>query len=109
MIKFIFLIKIKKGKTKKEYIQAWKRGSSLIQKLKGARGTMLYKNLDKPEELIAIANWTSKSAREKVMRKLKKTRTLTQKIINKHKDFGKTKVLGSFKEIARINSQKPIE
>ena len=43
-MKFIFKIKIKKWHTEKQYVDAWKKGSAIIQKSKGALGTTLCQN-----------------------------------------------------------------
>lgn len=100
-MKFIFKIKIKDGYSEQEYIEAWKKGSAIIQKSPGAKGTVLYRKFGEPETLMAIAEWESKELRDMAMNKLNQE-TDFQTILNKHKEFGETEVLGNFEEIARV-------
>jgi len=47
-MKFVFKVKIKKGRSAPDYIEAWKKGSAVIQESTGARGTVLYRKIDEP-------------------------------------------------------------
>lgn len=105
-MKFIFKVKVKKGHTKKQYIDAWKRGSTLIQKSTGAQGIILYQNKDKPNSLLAIATWKSKKARDAAMKQLHRSNPKTKEIITAHRKHADTIVIGNFEEIAAVNSKK---
>ncbi|SDU34025.1 antibiotic biosynthesis monooxygenase family protein [Halopseudomonas salegens] len=63
-MKFIFEVKIKDGYQAEDYADAWLRASAIIQQAPGARGTELHRKLDDPTQLIAIARWDSKAARD---------------------------------------------
>jgi hypothetical protein len=101
-MKFIFKIKIKEGCTEQEYIDAWKKGSALIQKLPGARGTKLHRKIDESGILIAIAEWKSKELRDVAMQKLDQEPQNVQFVLHKHKEYGETEVLGNFEEIETV-------
>lgn len=104
-MKFIFTIRIKEGHSEAEYIDAWKKGSAIIQQSTGAKGTILYRNLNEPNTFIAIAEWESKEARDAAMKKLQEEGIEVQTLLKKHKDFGNTETLGNFEEIARVELQ----
>lgn len=40
------------------------KASELIQQSEGARGTQLHRMIDNPDQLLAIASWDSKAARD---------------------------------------------
>lgn len=101
-MKFIFKVKIKKGHTKKQYIDAWKRGSTLIQKSKGAQGTMLYQNMSNPNSLLAVATWKSKKARDAAMKKLHEADQKTREIMTEHQKHGESIIIGNFEEIEKV-------
>ena len=103
-MKFIFTIKIKEGHSEQEYIDAWKKGSAIIQKSEGAQGTVLYRKIGEPGTLIAIATWKSKALRDIAMKKLDETEPEIQIILNRHKEHGATEVIGNFEEIDRVDS-----
>jgi len=63
-MKFIFRIRVRPGHTAEEYAAAWVRASEIIQQAPGARGTRLHRRIGKPDELLAIASWDSKGARD---------------------------------------------
>ena len=100
-MKFIFKIKIKEGHSEQEYIDAWKKGSAIIQKSLGAKGTILHRKLDEPRVLIAIAEWDSKDLRDLAIEKLNQDPEI-QRIINHHKEFGEMEIIGNFEEIERV-------
>lgn len=101
-MKFIFKIKIREGHTEQEYIEAWKKGSAIIQNSEGAKGTILYRKINETETLIAIAEWESKELRDKAMKKLDEADAEIQKVLNRHKEYGETEILGNFEEIGRV-------
>ena len=104
-MKFIFKIRIKDGHTEQEYIDAWRKGSAIIQNSLGAQGTVLYRNMSEPRMLIAIAEWESKELRDKAMKKLGEVADAEiQKILNRHKDHGETEILGNFEEVERVEA-----
>ncbi|MBI4120835.1 MAG: antibiotic biosynthesis monooxygenase [Parcubacteria group bacterium] len=104
-IKFIFTINIKEGHSVEEYIAAWKRGSAIIQASEGAGGTVLYRKIDEPGTLIAIATWESKELRDVAMKKLDAAPPDIQAVLHRHKEYGATEILGSFEEIDRVDPQ----
>ena len=61
---FIFEVRIKPGYSAEEYAAAWVRASEMIQSAPGARGTRLHRKIGKPDVLVPIASWDSKSARD---------------------------------------------
>jgi len=101
-MKFIFEVRVKKGCVEQEYIDAWKKGSAIIQKCPGAKGTVLYRKIGEPGVLIAIAEWESKELRDVAMKKLDKETTETQAVLKRHKEYGETEVLGNFEEIEKV-------
>lgn len=98
-MKFIFQIKIKEGGTEEQYIDAWKKGSATIQTSAGAQGTILYRNADKPGELIAIATWMSREERDLGLKKLHEAGAE----INEHRKYGDILVLGNYEEVAQVD------
>ncbi len=102
-MKFIFKIKIKEGCTEEQYLNAWTKGSEVIQQSEGAEGTTLYRN--EKGELLAIASWESKEKRDAAMERLKADQT-TEEVRNKHREFGETEILGNFEEIGRVQLTK---
>ncbi len=61
---YLFEVHIKPGHSAEQYAEAWIEASKLIQQAPGARGTRLHRSLDRPDVLLAIASWESKSARD---------------------------------------------
>lgn len=49
------------------FIDAWKRGSDIIQTYPGTLGTKLFRSLEDPKIIYAIAEWESKAARDAIM------------------------------------------
>ena len=79
-----------------DFIIAWKKGSDIIQSYPGARGTKLFRDVDNPTILYAIAEWESKEARDTIMPQIdKKLQELG--IYNKHEEYVK-----EFKTLARM-------
>ncbi len=97
-MKYIFEIKIKPDHRADEYVEAWKKASELIQDNQGARGTKLFRKINQPDTLLAIADWDSKEARDVAMAKLHKSDMETQKIWQAPKEFGDNIKIGEFEE-----------
>lgn len=95
-MKYIFEVKIKQGHTVEEYAIAWKRGSEVIQKMSGARGTRLHRKIDDSNTLLAIAGWESKKARDKAMKDLESGDETTREIIHKHREFREFVKIGEY-------------
>ena len=95
-MRYIFEVKIKQGHTAEEYSSAWKRGSQVIQKMPGARGTRLHRKIGDPNTLLAIAEWESKEAREKAMAELESGDEKTREIIHRHREFGEFVKIGEY-------------
>ncbi|HLC70882.1 MAG TPA: antibiotic biosynthesis monooxygenase [Candidatus Nanoarchaeia archaeon] len=105
-MKFIFEIKLKKGHAQKQYIDAWKKGSAIIQKSGGAQGTTLYQNRDDPTSLLAIATWKSKKERDAALKRLHSARLKIQEVIISHRKYGEIDILGNFEEIAAVKPDR---
>ncbi len=97
-MKYIFEIKIKIGHTVEEYAAAWKRGSEIIQQKSGARNTRLHRKIGDPNTLLAIAEWESKEARDKVMAELESVDEVTHKIVYEHHKFGEFIKIGEYED-----------
>ena len=95
-MKYIFEVKIKQGHTVEEYASAWKRGSEVIQKKSGARGTRLHRKIGDPNTLLAIAEWETKEARDKSMTELENSDEVTREIIHAHREFGEFVKIGEY-------------
>ena len=102
IMKFIFEIKIREGHTGQEYMDAWKKGSAIIQNSKGAKGTILYRKISEPGMLIAIAEWESRELRDAAMEKLDEAGLEVQEVLDNHKNYGDTNIIGNFEEVARV-------
>lgn len=98
LMKYVFEIKIKSGHTVDEYVAAWKHGSAIIQKMRGARGTRLYIKIGEPNTLLTIADWESKEARDKAMHELDNSNEETREIIHKHEKYGRFIKIGEYEE-----------
>jgi len=101
-MKFLFTIKIKDGASEQDYINAWERGSAIIQSSEGAEGTVLYRKIGEPGTLLAIATWKSKEARDAAMERLAEAGLKTQKILDAHKEYGITNILGNYEGITSV-------
>lgn len=97
-VKYIFEVRIKEGHTVEEYVNAWRKGSAVIQQMEGARGTNLLRKIGEKDTLLAIAEWESKEARDTAMAELEKTDPETQKILHAHRKFGEFKKIGAYDE-----------
>jgi len=95
-MKYIFEVRIKPNHTLEEYVAAWKRGSEVIQKMPGARGTKLYRKIGESNTLLAIAEWESKEKRDEAMVELENKDEKTKKIIHKHREFGEFIKIGEY-------------
>lgn len=95
-MKYIFEVKIKPNHTIEEYATAWRRGSEVIQKLPGARGTRLHRKISDPNTLLAIAEWESKEARDKAMIQLKNSDERIKELVHKHEEFGEFVKIGEY-------------
>ncbi|MDO8621498.1 MAG: antibiotic biosynthesis monooxygenase [Candidatus Levybacteria bacterium] len=101
-MKFIFEIRIRNGHTEQEYIDAWKKGSGIIQVSEGAEGTVLYRKIGEPGTLLAIASWESKEVRDVAMKKLDEAGLEVKEVLDNHNNYGDTNIIGNFEEIARV-------
>lgn len=95
-MKYIFEIKIKDGYTIEQYVEAWEKGSKIIQKYPGAKGTRLFRKIGEPSTLLAIADWESKEARDIAMDSLKHSDSNIQRVWQAHTDFADITRIGSF-------------
>lgn len=69
-----------------EFINQWQAGSDVIQTYPGARGTLLFKSLDKPGVMYAMAEWESKAERDAAM-KLISERDDAEWVMHEHEKF----------------------
>lgn len=95
-MKYIFEVKLNPDHTIEEYAAAWKRGSEVIQKMPGARGTKLHRKINDPSTVLAIAEWDSKEARDKAMVVLESSDEKTKEIIHEHREFGEFVKIGEY-------------
>ncbi len=102
MYRVIFKHKLKEGE-EKNYSTQWQEGSSFIQKQEGALGSRLFRKIDEPEYLYAMADWESKEARNKAMDSIKNNYLNFQEILHKHEMFLESHItLGEFELIAEV-------
>lgn len=71
MYRVIFEHHLKTGQ-EEAFIKQWQAGSDIIQSYPGAKGTLLYRSIDKPSVLYAMADWESLEARENAMSSIAK-------------------------------------
>ena len=85
MYRIIFEHHPKKGQ-EEAFIKQWKTGSDIIQTYPGARGTKLFRSLKDPKILYAMAEWESKSARDKAVAEMEK-REDAEWLLHAHEKF----------------------
>lgn len=68
------------------FIKQWQAGSDVIQTYPGARGTKLFRSLDDPGTLYAMAEWESKEARNKAIAAIEQ-RDDADWVLNAHEQF----------------------
>ena len=103
MYRIIFKHHPKKGQ-EEAYVKQWQKGSDVIQKQPGARGTKLFLNLNDPGFFYAMAEWESKDLRDKAIENIKNNNPDHEEILHKHTTFvDKTETLGEFELIAESN------
>jgi heme-degrading monooxygenase HmoA len=90
---FIFEVVMKPGYPPERYAEAWVRASEIIQRAPGARGTRLHRKIGKPDTLLAIATWESRSARDAMEANPSNT---VQSIIAEQAEFVEIRVIGEY-------------
>lgn len=85
MYRVIFEHHPKEGK-EQEFIKQWQAGSDIIQTYPGARGTLLFRSIDSPGVMYAMAEWESKSARDEAMEAISK-RDDSDWVMHEHEKF----------------------
>lgn len=85
MYRVVFEHHPKSGK-EKDFIKAWQEGSDKIQQYPGARGTKLFRSLENPKILYAMAEWESKNARDKAIEEISK-REDSEHMLHYHEQF----------------------
>ncbi|MFH0970429.1 MAG: antibiotic biosynthesis monooxygenase [Candidatus Diapherotrites archaeon] len=86
-----------------DFIRQWQWGSDIIQTYPGARGTKLFRSLENPSILYAIADWESKPCRDRAMAEITKLPN-GDVILKEHEKFlEKMIVLASIDLIAESN------
>ncbi len=100
MYRVIFKHNVKEGQ-EEEYVKQWQEGSDVIQTYPGALGTKLFRKIDEPGYLYAIADWESKGARTLAIETIKKERPDAEEILHKHETYLNSHVtFGEFELIA---------
>ena len=94
-MKFIFEVLLKPGFTAEEYAQNWVKASKIIQQNPGAKGTYLHRDLNRPDRLLAIAHWDSRTARDK---KDDNKSMLVRAILAEHAKKCDINIIGEFDE-----------
>ncbi len=106
MIRIIFEHHPKKGQ-ENEFIKQWQKGSNIIQKQAGARGSKLFRKLDDPRTFYAIAEWESKEDRDAAIEKIKEEYSNADEILKGHEKYlDGYLVLGVLDCIAESNPPK---
>lgn len=101
MYRVIFKHNLKEGQGE-AYISQWQKGSDIIQSYPGALGTKLYKKLDEPGYLYAMADWESKEVRTKAIEAIKRDRPDAEEVLHKHEQFLNSHItFGEFELIAK--------
>ncbi|HEX2493595.1 MAG TPA: antibiotic biosynthesis monooxygenase [Steroidobacter sp.] len=93
-MKFLFEVRIKPGYVAEQYADAWVRASEIIQRSCGARGTRLHRKIGDPTVLLAIAEWSSKEARDAVQGRLPEA----DEIIRAAAHFCDINLIGEFED-----------
>ncbi|HVS78915.1 MAG TPA: antibiotic biosynthesis monooxygenase [Candidatus Saccharimonadales bacterium] len=96
-MKYVFEVTLKPKVSRQQYIDAWKKGSAIIQKQPGALGTELHEKIG-ADGFLAVASWASKDARDRAMSELKNADAETRAALDKHLEFGYIKIIGSFED-----------
>ena len=96
-MKFIFRIRVKHGHTVDEYVEAWEQASAVIQKMQGARGTYLHREIGNPTVLLAIAEWDSRQASVWAIASLRRD-PATRETIDRHLAHGEFSLVGEFED-----------
>jgi len=97
-MKFVFEVKVKPNATEEQYVQAWQKGSEIIQRQPGALGTELHRKIGEEGVFLAIATWESVEARDRAMAELKGMDQEMQEILSRHEEFGDITVIGAFED-----------
>ena len=92
---YVFEVAIRPGHSAEAYADAWVRASRLIQQADGARGTRLHRSIGRPDRLLAIASWESKTARDAME---DTTDDAIRRIIRSQAEFVDIKVIGEFED-----------
>lgn len=69
-----------------EFINQWQAGSDIIQTYSGALGTLLFKSIDKPGVMYAMAERESKSARDEAIEAISK-RDDAEWVMHEHEKY----------------------
>ena len=102
--KFIWEIKVRPGE-EDAFIRQWHNGSVPIQKMPGAKGTLLHKKREEERTYVAIPQWESKEARQAAFAELDKPDNELGKEMRKwgmNEDFGKVTPLMELDEIDTV-------
>ena len=94
-MKFIFEVRVIPPYTVAEYAAAWEAASRIIQQSPGALGTELHRKIGSDDTLLAIAHWTSKSARDA---KDDRRDARVRAILGKHARTCEIRLLGEFED-----------
>ena len=96
-MKFIFQIRVKNESTIEDYVEAWKKASTVIQQKCGARGTFLHRRIGDPNILLAVAEWDSRKSRNHAMKSLRNDPAILE-ILDRHLEFGELSIVGEFED-----------
>jgi hypothetical protein len=99
--RYVFRVDFDDDSMREQFIEHWRKGSALIQKLPGSRGTKLH-SMHGSSSVMAIAEWDSKELRDAAMKELHQGNSEVSKqwlAMPKNEDFGKVMLLGEIDEI----------
>lgn len=94
-LKFVFSIRVKPGFTVEEYAANWVIASKVMQNNPGAMGTRLYRDMNDPTRVLAIASWESREARN---RKDDSQSEVVRKILAEHEEKCEFTFIGEFED-----------
>ena len=99
MYRVIFKHQVKEGQGT-AFMHQWQKGSDVIQSYPGALGTKLFRGLNEPGYLYAMADWESKNARDTAIESIQ-TRSDAQQVLHGHEEYVDSHtVFGTFELIA---------
>ncbi|MEK7603187.1 MAG: hypothetical protein AAB459_03015 [Patescibacteria group bacterium] len=108
MYKFIWKIQIDRKFTEQEFINFWRETSTILQKYKGAAGTIIHKVEGEERTYMAIASWQTKADRDAMQADTDSGDSELAKRWQKYpknSEWGKTEFIGRIEEIDNVKPE----